>query len=218
MLDRLTIDEVIGRTFDIYRSKYYHEFTYGETTYIINTDPAFTSVLEDIIFDNGLLYLTDFQDYAEVWEMLVQRHQQSKDTYQYNLLNLVTIFRCKCFADKEEYKQWVGHIAESITINTSDTNGNELALEPTNKFDTAYVTLEDDDFHRLHKITDMRGLLGSNPWIVFLITLSMSVDDIIAVKNTSKTMNEITRTIEQLNTPQPQATKSKELMKEPEDA
>lgn len=210
-MDLEFIDNVLTRTLELYKNKYYHLFTPNEKTYVVNTDLNFTNTIENIIFDNGLMYLTDFMDYAELWASLVISHPDNKDTFQYNLLNLTSMFRGKCFTSIEDYSKWVDHILDTISINTSLPTGKPINLEPS-KGNKVYVTLEDVDFERLHKRDEMKHILEENAWVVFLFTLSMCVDEIISIKNSSKTIGEMNQLIEELNKPTTKPSKSKLLL------
>lgn len=172
---------IIATCLDLYMKSYYRETKSETGQVLLALDNDFTTIIENVIMDNGLIYFRDSPDFFEFWNSLVSLHVNNKETYQFNLINITRTFRAVAFKDYKEYKEWISELAKSMSGMAHDADGEMLQLIPRGDV-PSYVACDEDTFERMVEHDTLFNVMNANPWVVFLYTLSLATSDIVQIK------------------------------------
>lgn len=190
VIETRTRKRIVQTAGSLYLERYYHVSTYESRNFTIQLDEEFSKVVEGVIMDNGIQYLRDAVDWLEWWEGLVETHPENKETFQFNLISLAQNFRAMAFTSGEEYKDWIIELSRSISSMRHGGDGTELSISGDEKNPT-YVCCDDSTFERMPLFEEIKVVLSSNPWVCYLITLSMGMNQIMQHKVRAQTISEI---------------------------
>lgn len=190
--------KIIQCALDVYIKRNYHNSQWNEKSYRVSIDKEFSAIIEDTILDNGMMYMTDMQDYLEWWFGLVQKHKDKKDTFQYIMLDMARQFRILGFESADEYSAWVDFLAKGIASMSCDVNGDALHTQGTEK-NPSYVLLEDEMLEKMISYQEIKNILSSNPWVVFLNTLAINSSELLQMSMEVMTVTEIARILKENN-------------------
>lgn len=178
------VQRIIKTAVDVYIALKYVKTTFENKVYFKELDEGFSGTLETIIFDNGVFYLNDEENILKAWLMLVDKHPDKLDTYQYNLLNLAAEWRIRAFRNKSEYQEWITRLVDSYSMNPiTNITGNSKPFgggRGKSDIDKECLMVDDEIHERFMDPEVMVKLLSVNPWLVFIFTLGLGTNEIIS--------------------------------------
>ena len=137
----------------------------------IVVDEQVISTIFDIIGDGGLIYLSTWDDLVRIWSKI--RDQDDAGVATWSIQTSIS-FRAVAFTSSDEYDKWCRHLSEAYGSFSPKSFDVDKSVVEKN------LAIDDDLADRLPVASEFNGLLKSNPWFTYLVTLQLSLHEIFA--------------------------------------
>lgn len=138
--------------------------------------PEYYKTTLGVILDSGLLFMSTIEDLMARWSEFTL---EAPEGYPFWLQQMATSFRVEAFnADMSLYRQWVNYLAMAYSAHSTS-----LELDDGSTLDPSeYACIHDDFLDRLPQFKEFRRLLFANNWMVYLLTLELSVNELLKLQ------------------------------------
>lgn len=171
MLNHQVIDHVRVVARDLFLDSQLMRVAGDKTTRPIVIDEEVITSIFDIIGDGGLIYLSTWDDLANIWSKIRAQDDAGVATW---LIQTSITFRALAFSSDTEYDNWCRHLATaygSFSPKSFDVDKNTIEKN---------LAIDDDLADRLPVTSEFLSLLKANPWFSYLVTLQLSLHEIFS--------------------------------------
>ena len=155
-------------------------------------NPMVAEFVLTTLSDGGPIFLATWENLTGVWENVRELDDVGLAEW---LLQTSTTFIAKSFGSRQEYGEWLNHLAGAYGSHNAslqlNTNTGVLDIKTLDKA----LAVDDEYAERLPSKEEHLALLAANPWFAYLLTLQLSYHELFAIIYESELRGEMAERI-----------------------